>query len=546
MNHFDEMTALLYLDGQLERGQAAETLTHANACAECRALIESLKKETIFLEQSLREKDPVPARFAAPARKSTLPWGWITVFGMAAAGIFTVWNGFVEPFEQQLNQAGFTGGNLMTMLFFSGAFWKGWTTVLSFLEFFTAAAFAMLVLALLQRFWRHARSATVGMMLAAILIAPFLLIGQLLLAPTANAAETVHGKPNYTLAAGQTVDTDLFVAADFTRIDGTINGDLIAWSNEVEINGRVTGDVIAMSRELRITGQVDGNVRSYAQTLAINGTVGKNVLAADQDFEMGTNGKVGGSLTLGTSSALISGSIGRDVMTGGGEMTFNGTVGGNARFNASDYLRIGPEAEIHGTTQYKGRHAAEVDSQAKLASPVVFTRMKQGPDYSSWRYYWHRALFWGAAFLLGLVILLLLPGFFHEGLQASRRFLPSLGLGAVFMFATPFVAGILCFTVVGIGLAIPTVFVWLIALYAAQVFAATQIGNFIFRTGAGTGALVGRLAVGLVIIHALEMVPYHVGFLTKVIVLWWGLGAIVIAIHRHLHRVMTAPAAVAA
>jgi anti-sigma factor RsiW len=149
MKHFDEMAALLYLDGQLEGAQAAEVLTHTSECAECRALLASLEHETRWLEGSLQGKDAVPARFATPATHSSMSWGWITVMAMGAAGIYTVWNGIVEPFQQQLNQAGFSGGNLMTMLFFSGAFWKGWSSVLSFVEFFTVAAFSMLVLALL-------------------------------------------------------------------------------------------------------------------------------------------------------------------------------------------------------------------------------------------------------------------------------------------------------------------------------------------------------------------------------------------------------------
>ncbi|HEV2287922.1 MAG TPA: polymer-forming cytoskeletal protein [Candidatus Acidoferrales bacterium] len=542
MNHFDEMTALLYLDGQLDRGQAAETLAHTNICAECRALLESLKRETLFLEQSLQEKDPVPARFAAPARKSDLPWGWITVFGMAAAGIFTVWNGFVEPFEQQLNQAGFTGGNLMTMLFFSGAFWKGWSSVLSFLSFFAASVFAILALVMLRRFW--GRSTAVGMVLgifAAVLVFPLMLA-----APVAQASEAVHGRHlSYTLASGQTVNTDLFVSAEFARIEGTVNGDLIVFSAEVEVDGHVTGDVISMARELRINGQVDGNIRGYAQTLNINGSVGKNVLAACQDFEMGTNAKIRGSLTLAGGNAMISGSVGRDITAAVGDTTLDGTIGQGIKIRG-DNLRIGPDANIQGQAKYTGHYPAEVAPEAKLGSPVAFTPLKEGPDYSNWRFYWHRAEFWGAAFLFGLVLLLLLPGFFNEGLQASRRILPSLGLGVLFMFATPIIAGLVCFTVVGIGLAIPTIFIWLIALYAAQVFVATQAGNYILGAATGTGALVGRLAIGLVIIHALEMVPYHVGILAKLVVLWWGLGAIVLAIYRHLHRVMTAPAPIAA
>jgi len=534
MNHCDEMTVFLYLDGELEGVQAAEVQAHTSACAECGALLASLKNEMRWLEGSLQEKDAVPARFAAPAKTSNVPWGWVTVLAMAAAGIYTVWNGIVEPFEQQLNQSGFSGGNLMTMLFFSGAFWKGWTSVLSFFEFFTVAAFAILMLALLQRYWR--RGAAVGIVLAGIapvlLLAPFLLLG----APAAHAGEVVHGNPSYTLAAGKTVNTDLFVFADFARIDGTVNGDVFVWSNEVEINGHVTGDVFSFCHEVRIHGQVDGNVRDWSQTLAISGTVGRNVLAAGQDVRLGEKGKVNGSFTLAAHDAELSGQIGRDLMASGHVLTIDGPVGGNAMLKGG-YLDLGPDANMNGTTSYHGLHPATVESGAKLASPIVFTQLKQGPKYSSGRYWWHRVLFWGAAFLFGLVLLLLAPGFFADGVRASRKFLPSLGVGVVAMIATPIVAVIVCVTVVGLGVGIATLLVYAMALYAAQVFVGTWLGGVLLGPGEGTGALLGRLALGLVILHALEMVPYHAGFIVKLVVLWWGMGAIAIAIYRHIRRV---------
>lgn len=543
MKHFDEVAALLYLDGQLERAQAAEVLAHTSECAECRALLASLEHETRWLEASLQEKDAVPARFATPATHASMSWGWMTVMAMGAAGIYTVWNGIVEPFQQQLNQAGFSGGNLMTMLFFSGAFWKGWSSLLSFVEFFTVAAFSMLALALLKRFWR--RGVAIGVVLAnialVILLIPFLLLG----APTAHAGDVEHGKPSYTLAAGQTVNTDLFVAGDYIRIDGTVNGDLFVWGKVAEVNGHVTGDVISWGQEIRVNGQVDGNVRDASESLTINGTVAKNVLAGAQEIELNSTGRVGGSVTFGGGEAVLSGRIGRDLMAGDDATTINGFVGGNARLSGGNLL-IASTAEVNGSTTYRGHHGPVVDPGAKLASPVAFTQLKGGPEYSEARYWWHRALLWGAAFVFGLVLILLLPGFFIEGMRASRRFLPALGLGVVTMIATPIVAIIVCLTMVGLGVGIATILIYAIALYASQTFVSTWIGGALLGKGEGTGALLGQLALGLVILHGLELLPHHVGFIVKLVALWWGMGAIAIAIYRHLRHTSAIAAPVAA
>ncbi|MHB8754718.1 MAG: zf-HC2 domain-containing protein [Candidatus Acidiferrales bacterium] len=541
MKHFDEMTAFLFLDGQLERAQAAEVQAHTSECSECAALLTSLKNETRWLETSLQEKDAVPARFAAPDRHSNISWGWVTVLAMAAAGIYTVWNGIIEPFQQQLNQSGFSGGNLMTMLFFSGAFWKGWSSVLSFVEFFTVAAFSILVLALLQRYWR--RGAAVGLVLPSIvpllLLAPFLLLA----APAAHAGDVAHGNPSYTLPAGKTVNTDLFVFADVARIDGTVNGDLYVWSGDVEVNGHVTGDVITWARETTVNGQVDGNVRDWSQSLILNGTVTKNVLAGAEEIELNSKAHVGGSVTAGAGEVLLSGHIGRDLMASTGTTTINGSVGGNAKLRGGNLI-IGSNAVMNGSTTYAGHSKPVVDSGAKLASPVAFTQLKGGPEYSSGRYWWHRALFWGAAFLFGLVLILLLPEFFADAVRASRK-LPSVGIGLVTMIATPIVAIILCITMVGLGVGIATILIYAIALYAAQLFVATWLGGVLLGASEGTGAMLGRLALGLVILHGLELLPYHAGSIIKLVVVWWGMGAIAIAIYRHIRHASAAATPVA-
>lgn len=534
MKHFDEMTAFLYLDGQLERGQAMELRAHTADCGECRALLTALENESKWLAFSLAEKDPVPARFAAPETRTSLPWGWITVLGLAAGGVLTLWTGVVEPFQQQLDQAGFTGGNLMTMLFFSGTLWRGWSSVLNFLEYFSVAAVAMLFMVLLQRYWR--RGATVGMVLAGLAL-------MLAAVPQPAGAAEVYkakpGHPNFLLPAGQTVNTDLIVFGDATRVDGTVNGDLIAFGNTIEVTGHVTGDVIAWGAHVRITGQVDGNLRGGASSIFISGKIAKNVSAWAGVVELSRGGEIGGSLLSGAGEVMLSGRVARDFMGFEGATTIDGSVGGNVELRSGELL-IAQTANIAGFTKYTGDHPAVVETGAKLGSPVQFTLHTHAPNYRSWRYYWHRAEFWGAAFLFGLVLVLLLPGFVAEGTRASHKFLPSLGIGAVVLIATPIMAIIVCLTIVGIGVGIATMMAYAIAIYAAQVFVALWLGNVLLGHSEGTGGTLGRLALGLLIIQLVQMIPQHIGVIACFVVILWGLGAIAIASYRCLKPAATA------
>src|ERR1700728_3762564 len=244
MSHFDEMTALLYLESQLDAEHAREIAAHSASCAACRELLHALQTEGIWLRESLAGEDEVmPARLTQGRERNAAPWGWISALGLSAGGAYTLWSGFVEPWRAQAAQAGFTQGNLRTMLFFSGAFWKGWDAMRSLSEFLAVATVGMVVMWLLRRHLR--RITTLAVVMGCVLMA-------LTLAPAGQAADIKHGDPNYVLPAGEVIHTDLIVSADSTKIDGDIDGDLIAFSRSVTVNGHVKGDVISFSEELHV------------------------------------------------------------------------------------------------------------------------------------------------------------------------------------------------------------------------------------------------------------------------------------------------------
>src|SRR3989441_13345628 len=129
------MTCLLYLEGQLERPRALELVAHAEGCAECRALLRALERESRLLAHALVEEDEaMPARLLAPPVSDNTPWAWIVSFGLAAAGTYTLWTAVVAPWRQELGRAGFGGVSLITLLFFGGVFWQGWRSVATMLN----------------------------------------------------------------------------------------------------------------------------------------------------------------------------------------------------------------------------------------------------------------------------------------------------------------------------------------------------------------------------------------------------------------------------
>jgi hypothetical protein len=124
----------------------------------------------------------------------------------------------------------------------------------------------------------------------------------------------------------------------------------------------------------------------------------------------------------------------------------------------------------------------------------------------------------------------------------------SLGIGVVVLIATPIIAVLVCFTVVGLGVGIASLLLWAISLYCSQLFVATWLGRKLVGkksfvgvvAGKKTwpvpykGALIGQFALGLFLLCAIRMVPY-VGICVAILAQVWGFGALALAIYHRIH-----------
>src|SRR5467141_1539543 len=116
MKHLDEMALLLYIERQLDRARGLEVSAHTQECDSCRTLLRALERESRLLTRAMLEEDePLPSRlaqFQERARKS-MQWIWGLVFGLAATGAYALYTTYVQPWQTQLDQAGFGGSNLL-------------------------------------------------------------------------------------------------------------------------------------------------------------------------------------------------------------------------------------------------------------------------------------------------------------------------------------------------------------------------------------------------------------------------------------------------
>ncbi len=521
--HLDEMTCLLYIERQLDRTRAQEISAHTQDCVACRTLLRALERESRLLTRAmLEEEEALPARlaqFQERARKS-MQWIWTLAFGLAATGVYALYTEYIEPWQTQLDVAGFGGSNLLSLLIFQGAFWKGWNSMVTLLEvlaLLTVAGFAMVFFRKRLR-----RGSALALMLAGFCAA-------LVLQPaSAFASETRKGE-SVAVDRNETVKTDIFLMGDHIRVDGNVDGDVFAFGHDVIVNGHVRGDVFAFAQQLQVNGQVDGNVRAGTNTLTIRGTVAKNVLTFDETVNLESNAKIAGSLTVFVDSLNLDGAVGRDILSMGKHIGINGKVDGAIQVRGQA-LTIGSSAEVHGPIQYKGDKPPDVSPNAKLVSPVDFQKLEHKPHYMEGHYYVWQVIWLGAFVLFGLVLFQLMPQFSREAVANAERYGASFGLGVLVFFGIPIAAIIACVTVVGLFVGISTFFIWYASLYYAQLVVGALVGQWLMGRTNETWPLIGRMVVGIVIVRLATVIPAAGGWV-KFAVIVWGLGATSLALY---------------
>ena len=529
MIHFDEMACLLYLEGQLDPQRSRELSAHIKECASCADLLHALQHETILLSSALTEdNESMPARLASERTRSLPSWVWTLAFGAFAAGAYWFWTDGVAPWFNQLSSAGFGGTDMFSMIVFSGAFWEGWSDMID------AIQIGALILAVIRR--RLRGPVAIAVIMPALLFA-------LALPQQAGAAEVRRGR-SIQIPEGEVIHNDLVVTGPSVRIDGTVEGDVIAFTRSLTVTGHVTGDVIAFAGETMIDGTVDGNVRVFTRSVILQGAIGKNVTAFANSVDLVSKANVGGGMIVFAGEADLDGKMQRDLLGMIGRTDLEGVIGGQTWIRGGS-LTVASSADLRGPATFEGPQQPVLESGAKLASPIrmELTQEMQRTRRSTARVVFRAIFGYAGALVVGVLLLVIFPGFFRATLLEAGSIGLPIGIGALALLTGAFllVLGILLL-IVGIGAGVAGVMVYAPILYVAQVFVGTWLGNLIMgRPPEVTSAVVGRMAVGLLIIRVAGLIPF-LGGLVWLAVLLWGTGAVLLGFYR-MSRAESAPSA---
>ena len=368
------------------------------------------------------------------------------------------------------------------------------------------------------------------------LAALFLVVlATVLLAVPVSAAE-LRGLESVTIASGEVIDDDLYVAGNSITIDGTVNGDLWAAGGTLTINGTVNGDVVAAVGTLNIDGEVGQSVRVVAGEVNIGGDIGDDLLFGGGDLTISSTATIGGDLLFAAGKVRIDGVIYGYIRGAGDEVTLADGVGGDVQIGV-DELTVTSSAFIQGNLAYTSENEAVIQSGAQIGGTITHNIPKMGWPFkeSILSTVLGRLLGFLMILAIGVIIVLVAPR--RMALMADTiRNKPwwSLGWGAIVLFATPVAAAVVCITIIGIPLGLIGLALWGIAIYLSQIPIALFIGRWIlgyFNKTDSRAVMVGTLALGLAILCLLRMIPYA-GFVIGLAAVLFGLGAALVSLRK--------------
>jgi len=359
-----------------------------------------------------------------------------------------------------------------------------------------------------------------------------IMLGTVFAAMPVVAADLRSGD-TVTVASGEVVDGDLYVAGSDIIIDGTVNGDIFGAGRSLIINGTVNGGVSFAGQTVTVNGEIAHGARLAGTTIDVNGNIDGDLLAAGTTVNVASTARIGGDFLFGASTVRIDGAVQGYIKGGGGEVIVTNGVVGDIELNV-DRLTIASTANIQGNLTYTSENEADIQSGAQIGGatthklPEVRIPAKAAPFFGIGG----KVIAFLMTLLVGIVIILVAP-IRAASVAASIRHKPwlSLGWGAIILFATPVAAIITLITVVGVPVALIGLTLYGIAIYLSQIAVGLFIGYWIissFSKVESRGVLIGALALGFAILTLLKLIPY-IGFPLWLATVLFGIGAMVLS-----------------
>lgn len=332
---------------------------------------------------------------------------------------------------------------------------------------------------------------------------------------------------------------DAFSAGQQSSIDEAVPGDAFAVGYEVRLTAATVGSAHLAGFNVTASAPVEGDLYAGGFSVGVTAPVGGSVTAAGNSVSLAASSSVGHNARLAAANVTIDAPVSGSVLVSAEQLTLNGPVGGELRF-FGQRLVFGPNARVDGALTIHAPNPIAVPTSVAPAERVTYERLV-APDYageagktagsvvnSVWPAVWGSIAWWVVLFVIGMLIVALMPARVEAWRNASAtRPLRTFGWGilvfAMLLGLTPLFA----MTLIGLLLVPVTLIVAAIGAVAGYLMGAYFIGLAVARRVIPidtTGKRIVVLALSLVAAVLLGSLPL-IGWLVSLTITAFGLGS---------------------
>lgn len=356
-----------------------------------------------------------------------------------------------------------------------------------------------------------------------------------LLASSVQAIELIATN-SYMTFKGQTIEDELWIVANDTQAGATYQNDIFVSSGtKLLLPGLYEGNLWGMAgTEAQLSGVCMRNVRLASSTLRINGTIDGNLMALANTISISTNALITGDALLIGNQIILEGSINGSLkLSSLRTVTISGKIGSDARVTSPDIILTG-NARIQGNLSYTTK------KELIPAEGIVGGELKRIAAKNPIKTH---AMAFLAALLTGIAFISLFPmTTAMASLLARKSPLKCLLVGFVAAGALPFLGLICLSSLIGFPLGAVILASWGILVYVSRIAMGLMIGTLVLKTGTNSaGRVLLAMATGLVIIYIFTFLPAPVGGIVQFIVIWMGMGALLLALLQKRRLIIQVP-----
>jgi hypothetical protein len=349
----------------------------------------------------------------------------------------------------------------------------------------------------------------------------------------------------YTLAANETLATELWLAAGRITLAGRAQDDLFllgasetmkadGTNGVVTLAGEFQNDVWALGNIVELSGQVGDHARFLARTVTVSGSIARGALLMGSAVHLTKTSRLNGAAWLMGENLVAEGTVQGRLTMMGPNVTLAGMFATNVHVTARDIVVL-PGTRIAGNLVYRSATELMLDKDVQLDGRLIREPMPVSPSggfFASLQSPAVQIWLFAAALVVGAVFFRLFP---QVGRQAAEHlalsFWKCLLVGFLVLALSPMVCLLAAISLVGLPFSLLVMAFLGMLMYLSKLVVAVYVGRL---------GLFGRWGASLVRAFFLVLLLLYIGASAGAvgIIIWFlivcaGTGSLVLALCGH-------------